>query len=200
MVTAEEAASLYAPVTLTEIKSILQKLKKERSPGPDGWTSEFFLHFFDLVGEDLLQMVEDSRIKGKILGSINSTFLVLIPKQHQTQTFSDFRPISLCNLVYKIISKVISERLKPLLQRYISAEQLGFLKGRRIQDAIATAHECLHSIKHKNIKALVLKLDIHKAFDHIDWEFLRLILFSVGFEKSSAIGFFLASQMQILVF
>jgi hypothetical protein len=79
--------------------------------------------------------------------------------------------------------KVISERLKPLLQRYISAEQLGFLKGRRIQDAIATAHECLHSIKQKNLKALVLKLDIHKAFDHIDWDFLRLILFSVGFEE-----------------
>jgi hypothetical protein len=126
-------------------------------------------------------MVEDSRIKGKILGSINSTFLVLIPKQHQPLAFSDFRPISLCNLIYKIISKVISNRIKPILLRCISAEQLGFIKGRRIQDAIATAHECIHSIKHKNLKALVLKLDIQKAFDNVDWEFLRLILFSVGF-------------------
>jgi hypothetical protein len=165
---------------LPEIKSTLQKFKKERSPGPDGWTSEFFLHFFDLVGEDLLQMVEDSRIKGKVIGSLNSTFLVLIPKQKNTLTFSDFRPISLCNLVYKLISKVISSRLKPFLQKSISAEQLGFLKGRRIQDAIATAHEGIHSIKHKNLKALVLKLDIRKAFDNVDWEFLKLILYSVG--------------------
>jgi hypothetical protein len=91
-------SSLYAPVTLPEIKNILHKFKKDRSPGPDGWTSEFFLHFFDLVGEDLLQMVEDSRIKGKVIGSLNSTFLVLIPKQQHTLAFSDFRPISLCNL------------------------------------------------------------------------------------------------------
>jgi hypothetical protein len=113
---------------LPEIKSILQKFKKERSPGPDGWTSEFFLHFFDLVGEDLLQMVEDSRIKGKVMGSLNSTFLVLIPKQQNSLTFSDYRPISLCNLAYKLISKVISNRLKPFLQKSISAQQLGFPK------------------------------------------------------------------------
>jgi hypothetical protein len=62
IVSAEEAANLYNPVTLSELKDILHNFKKERSPGPDGWTSEFFIHFFDLVGEDLLQMVEDSRI------------------------------------------------------------------------------------------------------------------------------------------
>jgi hypothetical protein len=107
--------------------------------------------------------------------------MVLIPKQHHSLSFSDFRPISLCNLIYKVISKVISNRIKPFLERCISAEQLGFLKGRRIQDAIGAAHECIHSIKQKNLKALVMKLDLKKAFDSIDWEFLRLILHSVGF-------------------
>jgi hypothetical protein len=155
--------------------------KKERSPGPDGWTTEFFTFFFDLVGSDLLQMVEDSRIKGKISKSLNSTFLVLIPKENNSISFNDYRPISLCNLIYKVISKVISNRMKPFLERSLSAEQLGFLKGRRIQDAIGAAHESIHNIKQKNLKALVMKIDLKKAFDSIDWEFLRLILHSVGF-------------------
>jgi hypothetical protein len=179
-----EAAALFKPVTLSEIKNILIHFNLERSPGPDGWSAEFFSYFFDLVGLDLLQMVEDTRTSGKIVGSINSTFIVLIPKESNPLSFSDFRPISLCNLIYKLISKVISNRIKPLLERSLSAEQLGFLRGRRIQDAIGAAHECIHSIKKKNQKALVLKLDLKQAFDCVDWEFLRLILHLVGFGES----------------
>jgi hypothetical protein len=126
-------------------------------------------------------VVEDTRIKGKIAGGINSTFLVLIPKDSSPTSFDDFRPISLCNLIYKIISKVISNRIKPILGRSLSAEQLGFLKGRRIHDAIGAAHECLHSIKQKKLKALIMKLDLKKAFDCVDWDFLRLVLHAVGF-------------------
>jgi hypothetical protein len=181
MVTEEEAVDLYKPVTLLELKAVLEHFKKERSPGPDGWTSEFFIFFFDLVGDDLLQMVEDSRKKGKIYGSLNSTFLALIPKENNSASFNDYRPISLCNLIYKVISKVLANRIKPILERCLSAEQLGFLKGRRIQDAIGAAHESLHNIKKKNSKSLVLKLDLKKAFDSIDWEYLRLILLTVGF-------------------
>jgi hypothetical protein len=162
--TAEDAADLYKPVTLTEIKDILSQFKKERSPGPDGWTSEFFIHYFDLVGVDLLQLVEDSRLKGKISGSLNATFMVLIPKKENPLTFLDFRPISLCNLIYKLISKVISNRIKPFLESNLSAEQLGFLKGRRIQDAIGAAHECLHSIKQKNQKASDYETGSQKCF------------------------------------
>lgn len=182
LVAEDEAEALYKPVTLAEIKDILSHFKTERSPGPEGWTSEFFCFFFDLVGEELLQMVEDTRIKGKIAGGINSTLLVLIPKDISPTSFNDYRLISLCNLIYKIISKVISNRLKPFLGRSLSAEQLGFLKGRRIQDAIGAVHECLHNIKQKNLKVLVMKLDLKKDFDCIDWDFLRLILHAVGFE------------------
>jgi hypothetical protein len=81
---------------------------------------------------------------------------------------------------HKVIAKVISNRIKPYLGNSLSERQLGFLKGRRIQDAIGAAHECLHNIKQKNLKALILKLDLKKAFDCIDWEFLRLILHAIG--------------------
>lgn len=128
--------------------------------------------------------MEDSRLKGKVIGTLNSTFLTLIPKAANPTTFVDFRPIALCKLCYKLISKIIANRIKPILSHFLSSEQLGSLKGRQILDAIGTAQECLHSIKSKNSKALILKLDLKKAFDCIDWDFLRLILIQTGFSHS----------------
>jgi hypothetical protein len=125
----------------------------DKSPGPDGWTVEFFKHHFETVGDDLLDMVEESRQKGFITGALNATFITLIPKVNKPNQFGDFRPISLCNLSYKIISKIIADRIKPFLSRSLSEEQLGFLQGRQIQDAIGTVHECIHSIKKKKSKS-----------------------------------------------
>jgi hypothetical protein len=106
---------------------------------------------------------------------------MLIPKENNPTTFGDYRSIALCNLCYKLITKIIANRIKPILSRSLLGEQLGFLKGRHILDAIGTAHECLHSIKAKKTKALILKLDLRKAFDCIDWDYLRLILTQSGF-------------------
>ena len=96
MVNEDEAKMLFKPVTSEEIKYVLENFKKERSPGPDGWTTEFFIFFFDLVGEYFLDMVEDSRRKGHLSGGINATFLALIPKANKSVSFDDYRPISLC--------------------------------------------------------------------------------------------------------
>jgi len=158
MLNEDGARDLYKHVTLMELKSILTLFKKEKNLEPDGCSVEFFLHFFDLVSEDLLAMVEETRTSRRIERSINSTFLALIPKNNKPQQFGDYRSISLCNLVYKVISKVIANQIKPILSRELSVEQLGFLEGCQIQDAIGTAHECIHSIKKKNIKALILQV------------------------------------------
>jgi hypothetical protein len=98
----------------------------------------------------LLEAVEESRKRGEVIRSLNSTFLALILKVNKPTSFGDFRPIALCNLCYKIIAKLIAIRIRPILSRSLSDEQLGFLKGRQILDAIGTAQECLHSIKIKN--------------------------------------------------
>jgi hypothetical protein len=152
-VTAADSSALDCPSSLQEVKVALASFNKDRSPGPDGWTVEFFLHHFDLVGPDLLELVEDSRLHGKIIGALNSTFITLIPKENNPSTFGDYRPISLCNLCYKLVTKIIANRLKPILSRALSEEQLGFLKGRQILDTIGTTHECLHSIKVKKIQS-----------------------------------------------
>jgi len=103
--------------------------KKDKSPRPDGWTVEFFTFFFDLVGIDLLKIVEESRMKGQIASGLNSTFIALIPKSNNLTTFNDFRPIFVCNLCYKLISKIIENCIRPILSRSLSAQQINFLKG-----------------------------------------------------------------------
>jgi hypothetical protein len=164
-----------------EIWEVLKSFAKDKSPGPDGWMIEFLIHYFDIIGVDLLELVEDSRIRGFVNKSLNTTFLTLIPKVNNPSSFGDFRPIALCNICYKMISKVIANRLKLVLSRSLSEEQLGFLKGRQILDAIGTTQECLHNIKEKKSKALILKLDLKKAYDCINWDFLRMTLLKSGF-------------------
>jgi hypothetical protein len=113
--------------------------------------------------------------------SINSTFIALIPKVNGSASFGDFRPIALCNLCYKIITKIIANRIRPILSRTISKEQFGFLKGRQIIDAIGTVQECIHSIREKKLQAMILKIDLKKAYDCISWDYLRLVLLQCGF-------------------
>jgi hypothetical protein len=90
-----EARDLFVSVTVMELKSILSHFKKDKSPGPDGWTVEFYTHFFDLIKDDLLALVENVRTGGRIAGSLNSTFLALIPKLNKPQQFGDYRLLEL---------------------------------------------------------------------------------------------------------
>eukprot|EP00253_Pinus_taeda_P025504 PITA_25504 len=142
----DDSGELLKEVTMAELEATLKWFKKDKSPGLDGWTIEFYLAFFDLLGNDLLQIVEDSRRRGRISSAIKLTFISLIPKSNAPNTFDDFRPISLCNCLYKIIAKTIANRLKPILSHHISSEQFAFLHCRHIHEAIASAQELLHTL------------------------------------------------------
>jgi hypothetical protein len=115
--------------------------KKTRSLGPDGWTHNFFVGLYDIIGKDILKVVEESHINGHIHAPLNATFISLIPKKDDPQTLEDFRPISLCNNIYKVVSKVISRRIKAILSKFVSQEKFGFLEGRQIHEAIGVAQE-----------------------------------------------------------
>jgi len=167
-------------VTLKEIEDILKDCVNFKSPFPDGWTIEFFLSFWDILGPDVLGMMEESHCKGHIYGALNSTFIALIPKKAKPISFDDYRPISLCNVIYKIISKTIVERLNYYLSKVITNEQFGFLSNRHILDVVGITQEGIHSIKENKLSAIMLKMDLIKAYDYIDWVFLCLILLHVG--------------------
>ena len=177
----EDNRSLMRPVNEEELKEVLGSFQKDKSPGPDGWSIELFLALYEVLGLDLLQVVEDTRISVRLPASFNSTFIALIPKKDNPVSLSDFRPISLCNCIYKIVSKVIARRLKVTLSEHISAEQFGFLEGRQIHEAIGVAQEGLHSLKTRNIKGAILKIDLFKSYDKVSWIYLRLLLTHLGF-------------------
>lgn len=159
---------------------VIHEFAKDKFHVPNGWTIEFFLEFFDIIGVELLAAMEDSRIKDKIHGALNATFLSLIPKCASPSSFIEFLPISCCNLIYKVISKIISIRIKETLSRCLSKEQSEFLHKNQILDAINVVQEVFPCINTKRLKAMVLKLDLMKARDRVDWTFLHLILLQIG--------------------
>ena len=107
-----ENVELMKDVTMQELKSILDISKSDKSPGSDGIPVEVYRSLFDVLGEDLLRVVEDSRQSGKIPVVFNTTFISLIPKVDHPNTFEYFRPISFCNFIYKVIGKLISTRIR----------------------------------------------------------------------------------------
>jgi hypothetical protein len=173
---------LMEEVTEKELLEVLHSFQKDKIPGPDGWTIEFFLGCYEIVGPDLLKMIEDTRTSGRIPQSLNSTFLALIPKMDNPETLDDFRPISLCNCAYKIVSKVIARRIKRILSKNILEQQFGFLEGRQIHEAIGIAQEGLHSMKTRSLKGAVLKIDLSKSYDRVSWLYIRLLLTHLGFD------------------
>ena len=134
-------------MSLSRVKSSLDMFAMEKSPGSDDWTAEFYKHFFDILGPKIVEVVEETHSNRSIGEVLNSTFLTLIPKKDRLKSCLDYRPISLCNLLYKLITKIIAERIKPILGQYISAEQFAFLLNRQIIDTMGVVQECLHTVK-----------------------------------------------------
>ncbi len=148
----EEIEDLNKPVTLGELEVVLKCFKKYKSLGLGGWKVEVYLAFFELIGEDLLRVIEDYWMSGIMYDAFNATFIALIPKFDKPSTFNDFWPISLCNFIYKIIAKFIANHIKPILSQHISKEQFSFLDNHQIHEATGISLECLHSLKIKNLK------------------------------------------------
>jgi hypothetical protein len=111
-------------------------MEPDKSPGLDGFSINFYRNCWEIIKIDLLRMIKEFQQKSKVRGSVNSKFLALIPKEANLVSLNKFRPISLCNTSYKILSKLMENRIKPLLGKFISPAQSGFVKGRHILDNV----------------------------------------------------------------
>eukprot|EP00253_Pinus_taeda_P022587 PITA_22587 len=136
------------------------------------------------VSEDILNVVEDSRGSKTILKALNTSFISLIPKQGSAQTADKYKPIALCNVVYKIISKVVANILKPLLPSLVSEEQSGYVEGRQILNNIIQAHEVVHTLTSKRKAGMIMQLDIAKAYDKVNWIYIKKVLTAFGFDHN----------------
>ncbi|XP_026417281.1 uncharacterized protein LOC113312760 [Papaver somniferum] len=187
-ITLQENQNLLRTAEPLEIKNILFSMAGDKAPGPNGFPKKIFQANWDIVGEDIIHMVENFFTYGHILKEMNSTFISLIPKTDKPTTPAQFRPISLCNTTYKIISKLIAQRLKPLLPKIISPFQSSFIHGRKISDNIAIAYEIIHHMNTRRGKkgsngTVGIKIDMAKAFDRVNWDFLLQVLSQMGFSS-----------------
>jgi hypothetical protein len=178
LVTKEDNTALLSPTNEEEISKIIWSMDPDKAPGPDGFTIHFYRICWNIIKSDLIRMIKGFLQKAKIGGSTNSTFLALIPKETNPASFDRFRPISLCNASYKIIAKLLANRIKPLLGKLISESQGGFVKGRHILDNVIQVQEAMHSSNLRKEKGMLIKLDMANAFDRVKLSFLYQVLLS----------------------
>jgi hypothetical protein len=131
---------LLAPFNISEFKKVLFSMHSDKAPGPDGLNPAFFKRFWHLCGVEIFHAATNWLNNGVFPSQMKNTNIVLIPKKDNPKSMKDLRPISLCNVLYKIISKVLANRLKPLLQKCISHEQSAFVENRSIIDNVMAAH------------------------------------------------------------
>ncbi|XP_030502458.2 uncharacterized protein LOC115717615 [Cannabis sativa] len=184
-VSVQENSELCRCPTDMEIKDVVWRLHPLKAPGPDGFSGIFYRRYWHIVGTDVCNMVKEFFLHGKFVEKMNHTFICLIPKCDSPAAFDQFRLISLCNFSYKIISRLITDRLKPILDNLISPYQSAFLPGRWIAECSVLAAEAAHTMnKIRSRKGfMAVKTDMHKAYDRIEWSFLHRVLMANGFNE-----------------
>ncbi|KAG7572302.1 Endonuclease/exonuclease/phosphatase superfamily [Arabidopsis suecica] len=183
-VTEQMNSTLLAPVTKEEVKVATFSINPYKCPGPDGMNGFLYQQFWDNMGDQLTGMVQTFFNTGILEEDMNKTNICLIPKKLKAEKMVDFRPISLCNIVYKVIGKLLASRLKKILPSLISESQEAFVQGRLISDNILIAHELLHALSSSNKcseEFIAIKTDISKAYDRVEWPFLEKAMQSLGF-------------------
>lgn len=176
-------AALNATVSLEEVKRALFDMQPLKAPGKDGIHALFYQSQWDVVGSSLHRLVQKVMDGEPMEEGLNNTVIALIPKVPQPTTIKEFRPISLCSVVYKLVTKILSSRIKHLMPLLILPYQSSFIQGRSITDNIIIAQEVIHSMKKKTGKKgwLAIKVDLEKAFDKLSWAFIQDTLEDVGF-------------------
>ena len=159
----------------------------DKAPGPHGMTALFYRKFWDIVKEELTFMVNKFLFERTLANGLNDTNICLIPKTAKPNDMVQFRPISLCNVCYKIISKVLCQRLKKVLSGLILETQSAFVAGRQISHNIMIAQEMLHALRTKpsgRSKRMAIKTDMSKAYDRIEWSFIEAVMRKMSFFRN----------------
>jgi len=183
-VTPEMNQKLLAEFTVEEITKALNQMAPTKAPGPDGFSACFYQRNWSTIHGEVCKAILHFLNFGVLDEHINSTYIALVPKIGSPVSVTDFRPISLCNVIYKLISKVLANHLKSILPDIISYTQSAFIPGRLITDNIIAAYETLHSMQNRmwhKTGFMGLKLDMSKAYDRVEWKFLETAMQRMGF-------------------
>jgi len=177
---------LSIPVTDKEIEVALFSMSPWKAPGPDGYPAGFFQKSWPMVKKGVCDYIKHLWANPHDVAQINKTDICLIPKFDKVEFVNQFRPISLCNVIYKILTKTIVNRLKPIIPNVISPYQTGFIPGRDIHENIIIAQEVVHSMKRMKGKNgfFMIKVDLSKAYDKLNWTFISNFLTELNIPTS----------------
>ena len=169
---------------MQEVEDAMAQLKDGKAPDPNGFTASFFHAFWEHIETEVWDVVEELRSMHWDLPSLNTTFIALVSKVEESNTPDKYRPIALCNVIYKLISKVVANRLKTLLPLLISSEQTGYVEGHQILDGVLLSHELIHSLKILKKTGMIIKLDLSKEFDKLSWSYIKHTLLAFSFNAT----------------
>ena len=183
VISPEDNAELCKILSAEEIKNVIFNMQSLKAPGPDGLPPLFYKQSWHIVGHSVIKAVQDFFIEGKMHAELNNTLIVLIPKISNPSSINHYRLISLCNVVYKAISKLLVAKLRPMLDTIITPCQSAFVPGRWIGENQVIVKELLHSFKTRKVKEgfVAVKVDLQKAYDRINWGFLKTVISQLGF-------------------
>ncbi|GJW06163.1 RNA-directed DNA polymerase, eukaryota [Tanacetum coccineum] len=179
--TQDQVMDMEREVSREEIRSAVWNCGDNKSPGPDGYTFEFFKKYWRFIGSDFCEAVEHFFKFEAFAKGCNSSFITLIPKKMDAKFVTDFRPISLIGCVYKVVTKILANRLAMVISSIVSNTQSAFLSERQILDGPFIINEVLSWCKRKNKKAMFFKVDFAKAYDSVKWDYLINVLEAFGF-------------------
>lgn len=181
MLSEAEKERLIRPIEMEELKKVVFGMENNKAPGPDGFPVEFYKHFWYLIKDNLMELITDF-MKRKIgVERLNYGVITLIPKCKEARMIQKFRPICLLNVSFKIITKILMERLAEVIEVLIALNQTAFIKNRYIMEGVVTMHEILNSIHQKKQAGILFKIDFEKAYDNIKWSFVYKMMKAKGF-------------------
>lgn len=163
----DQVSEMVKWVSIQEIDDIISSIDPDKAPNPDGFNGFFFKHNWEIIKKDVCKAVLNYFESGKLLREVNRTFLVLIPKGTDSKSINEYMPISLCNFIYKIISKKFPDRLKKVMPDIISPNQFAFIKGRNLLDAVLLANDVLNDTMKNKEGYMYVKTDLKKAYNSI---------------------------------
>ena len=179
---AEDAAMLEAPFYKEEVFGVFSDLHGDKAPSPNGFSMAFWQFSWSFLKEEVMGFFKDFHDQGRFVKSINAFFfLVLIPKIGGVEDLKDFKPISLVGSFYKLLAKVLANRLKKVMGKIVSQSQNAFMEGRQILDALLIVNEAIDSLQKSGGGGILCKLNIEKVYDHVNWSFLIWLLERMGF-------------------
>lgn len=176
-----EGGGLTRPFSLEEVKAAVWDCDSYKSLGPDGVNFGFFKDFWGVLQQDIMRFMVEFHRNGKLSRGINSTFIALIPKIDHPRNLNDYRPISLVGSIYKVLAKVLANRLRQVIGSVVASEQSAFVQNRQILDGILIANEVVDEASRLKKELLLFKVDFEKAYDSVDWGYLDAVMERMSF-------------------